>query len=194
MPLVLAAAPLVYDAYVFVGVLGGRDAFLARAGEPSMAFGVVGFVLVLVGLFAHGLLATRLRSVPVETTRGHLSPGNRRLQQASAVFALVFLAAHQRHSIFVAGIEGLGAGGLFERIRNDCDGYVWFSVYVLGLAALALHLAQGAYAACTRARFAAAPVRRLLGGSLVVVVVLSFTLLTDALAAYTAGAPLFSSP
>ena len=38
LPLVLAAWPVLYEAYVFVGIRGGRDAFLARVGEPSALF------------------------------------------------------------------------------------------------------------------------------------------------------------
>jgi hypothetical protein len=195
VPLALAALPLAYDAYVFLGIRGGRDAFLARAGEPSLAFGVVGLALLVTGIGLHAVLAARaVRSVSLAHACGHATVGNRKLQQWSALFVLVFLAAHQRHSIFVAGIEGIGGSGLYERIRNDCDGYGFLATYVVGIAALALHLGQGGLAVAMRGCFAPEATRRMIAASSVLVAVLTFFALTNALAAYTLGAPLFFGP
>ena len=105
---------------------------------------------------------------------------------------LCFLVLRARHSVFFAAIEGIGAAGLYERIRNDCDGYPFLSLYLVGLAALGLHLGQGLRAVAVRGRFAPEPTRRALGAGAVVVAVLAFFFLTDALAAYAIGAPLFS--
>lgn len=193
LPLLVAALPALYDAYVFVGIRGGRDAFLARVGEPSLAFGLAGLVLFVVGVVVHVGLALRvMRAAPVVHALGHASPGNRRLQQASGAFLLLFIAARLPHSVFYAAVEGLGAAGLYERLRNDCDGYVFLALYVTGLAALSLHLGQGLRAIALRGRYAPEATRRLLGHAAVLFGVLCFVLLTDALSAYTLGAPLFS--
>ena len=106
---------------------------------------------------------------------------------------LVFLAVRVRHSVFLAAVEGMGAGGLYERIRADCDGYAFLAAYVLGLAALSVHASQGVIALLDRARFAEGPVRRGLGYGGVLLVLAGAAVVIDALSAYTAGAPLLSS-
>lgn len=193
LPLVVAALPLVYDAYVFVGVRGGRDAFLARAGEPTFAGGVLGLALLAVGLLGHAVLGAR---APKERDahRGHATPGSRALQRMSAPVVAAFLLAHQRHSVFVAGIEGLGGAGLYQRVRDDVDGYGWLAVYVLGLGALALHAGQGAFASASRGRYAPPHVRRALAVGLVGLTVVGYLFLVNALAAFAVGAPLFFGP
>lgn len=123
---------------------GGRERFFVRitgaGGEPwAVALEVA---LVLVPLALHvGLGVVRARA-GLGTAGGYGDVGSRGLQWLTGGLALAFLGAHLAHT-WVRKLAGAGAYGLYEGLREDLPHPIWLGVYVAGVSALCLHLAQG---------------------------------------------------
>lgn len=123
---------------------GGRDRFVLRMpGTQGRAWAVglqVG--LVLVPLALHAVAGTLRARSAAGDAGGYGDAGSRVLQWVAAAAVVLFLAAHLAHT-WVVDLQGAGPFGLYEALRTDLPHSVWLVIYVLGLTALAMHVAQG---------------------------------------------------
>jgi hypothetical protein len=132
---------------------GGRARFARRiAGEGGSAWALVlESVLVLLPLAVHvsvGLARIVRQGRPREAA-GYPSAGSRGLQWITGALVLAMLVVHLGHT-WVAKLGGTGPFALYDGLRTDTGRPLVFAVYVTGLTALCLHLAQGLVAGARR--------------------------------------------
>jgi len=161
--------------------LAGREAFAARAGAAVPPW-VRALVLVPLGLHA----ARSLRRV--EGGAGaYRHEGLWRIQRLAGLCLLAFLVVHLGQAFVPARLEGQVA--VYDRLAASLSLPLFAGVYVLGLAAAALHLAQGLEAVAAGLPAPRARALRAFGlgaGALV------FVLGVDVLSHFTSGRALFA--
>jgi succinate dehydrogenase / fumarate reductase cytochrome b subunit len=144
-------AYLVLHLVVASSATGGRRAF--ADGMVGLGGGGVALwlevLLVFIPLVVHVVLGISLWIRPgADSTSPQPSAGFRTLQRATGVAVLVFLAFHLDHT-FVVGLGG-DANLVYDRLRADMGTPLYLGVYVIGTAAVTLHLATGLPAAARR--------------------------------------------
>jgi succinate dehydrogenase hydrophobic anchor subunit len=177
--LVLAALVVLHVVETSSAIFG-REAFLSRSAAlvPSWARALV--LLPLVG-HASSLFRTR------ELTAGRYpDAGVRKLQRLSGALLLVFLVVHLGHALVPALTTDAAAA--YERLRHDLGQPLYLVVYIVGIAATSLHLAQGMEAASSDVvlRFGERPARivRALGVATAIAV---FAVAMNTLSHFAAG-------
>ncbi|MFW6051252.1 MAG: hypothetical protein ACODAU_08765 [Myxococcota bacterium] len=134
---------LVLHTWETASATGGRERFMlrvlgARGGLLAVALEVV---LILVPLVLHaGLGVCRARHDG--HGRRYVDRSSRWIQWLTGVLVLGFISVHLAHT-WMAKLGGLGPFGLYEALRTDLPRPAYLGVYVVGLTALSLHLAQG---------------------------------------------------
>jgi succinate dehydrogenase/fumarate reductase cytochrome b subunit len=131
--------------------IGGRHAFegsMLGVGDAPITLLLEG-LLVLLPLLVHIVLGLHLWARPPEEPSPHATPALRTIQRGSGLVVLVFLAFHLAHT-FVLELGGADAGLIYDRLRVDMGTPLYLGVYVIGTAAVALHLANGLPAAARR--------------------------------------------
>jgi succinate dehydrogenase / fumarate reductase, cytochrome b subunit len=128
---------------------GGRERFVTRmTGLEGSAMAVLLEVaLVLVPLVLHGVLGV-VRAVRHRGERhaGYPDAGSRMLQGLTGAVVLVFIGVHLTHT-WALKWRGSGHFAAYEALRTDLSQGVYLGLYVVGLTALCVHLAQGLGAA-----------------------------------------------
>jgi len=155
--------------------LRGREAFVGRLGAlvpPWLR------ALVLLPLALHAGVYRR----HAEGSGRHLDDGVRKLQRLAGLGVLAFLVVHLGQAYVPALLEGQEA--VYERLRHVLSLPVFAGIYVVGITAAALHLAQGLEAAASTL---AAPRARLVRSLGVALALLVFALGVGVLSHFTAG-------
>jgi succinate dehydrogenase/fumarate reductase cytochrome b subunit len=146
-------AYLVLHLVVTSSATGGRRAFVD--GMVGLGTGVpllLEVFLVFIPLVTHIVLGISMWARPGEEAASpQPSAGFRTLQRATGIAVLVFLAFHLGHT-FVLGLGGADGYVIYDRLRADMGTPLYLGVYVVGTAAVALHLATGLPAAARRFR------------------------------------------
>lgn len=137
--LVLAVYALFHVAELSSSV-AGREAFVSRSGA-LIAPWLRG--LIFVPIVLHASLALR----PVDGKGRHRDEGVRRLQHLAGFVLAVFLVVHLGQVYLPALLEGQAA--VYDELSHLLSLPVFAGIYVFGVAATALHLAQGVEAAST---------------------------------------------
>lgn len=147
--------------------LGGRGAYDAIVGaiERSrvLPFVEVVFILLPLGFHAgYGLQLLRAEAAPDAVVERYGDRRLWRLQRLSAVFVLVFVLAHLWELRVQRLVFGLPADALYTtltaRLSSTWAGVPFIALfYVLGLFAVAVHLANGLFAATAAWNVAASP-------------------------------------
>ncbi len=148
MPL---GAYLVLHLFEATSAVEGRQAFaegMRGVGSGTLTL-VAEVTLVLVPLVVHAGLGIYLWVRPSDEPSPYATPAMRTLQRGSGLVVLVFLALHLSHT-FALELGGAEASLLYDRLRVDMGTPLYLGVYVIGTAAVALHLANGLPAAARR--------------------------------------------
>lgn len=142
---------LAFHVWEVAAAAGGQGAFAERITGPTAgSLGLlVEVLLILLPLAVH--IVTALMIVAKErdgyTARGYDSPGSRRLQRGSGLLALLFIGAHLQH-IWLARVLGHhDAIEEYGRLAADLGTPLYLGIYIVGLSAVFLHLAEGLTAA-----------------------------------------------
>jgi succinate dehydrogenase/fumarate reductase cytochrome b subunit len=176
----ILAAYLVAHLLELTSSLGGRDAFVGRLGAIVPPW-LRGALLLPLGLHA----ALYLRRA--EGSGRHLDEGVRRLQRLAGLVTLAFLVVHIGQAYVPALLEGQEA--VYDRLVHALSLPAFAGVYVVGLAAASLHLAQGLEAVACAQPAPRVLIARALGVTLALLV---FLLGVDVLSHFTAGRALFA--
>jgi succinate dehydrogenase/fumarate reductase cytochrome b subunit len=123
----------------------GREAFLARMTGVWGGELVIGIEVAVVAAFGlHALLGVVLGVDALRSgERGLYSErATRILQAVTGVLAVAFLVIHLRHT-WMLKLAGSVGPALYDALRDDLGLPFYFAVYVVGLTATLLHLAQG---------------------------------------------------
>jgi succinate dehydrogenase/fumarate reductase cytochrome b subunit (b558 family) len=129
---------------------GGRERFAVRVTGTGGSWVIVLFevALVLAPLTVHivlgALRAGASRREPPHA--GYADAGSRYLQWITGGLTLAFVVGHMAHT-WVAKLGGAGPFELYEALRVDLPRPWYLGLYVVGLTALCLHIAQGVGAA-----------------------------------------------
>lgn len=145
------SAYLLLHVYETSAVASGRDAFVAGLHDRVLVLAVL---FVLLPLAVHALLGVSLwlRPAPGGPGAALASPSSlplRALQRVSGVLVLGFLVLHLGHT-FALGAAGLEGAAIYGRLRADLGTPLYLGAYVVGIAAMSLHLAIGLPAAARR--------------------------------------------
>jgi succinate dehydrogenase/fumarate reductase cytochrome b subunit (b558 family) len=122
----------------------GRDAFVASMrGVGGGSALVLEGIFVLLPLLVHVGLGLSLWVRPAEDADvSYDTEHHRTIQRVSGLLVLAFLAVHASHTLALE-FGGADAVQLYEVLRTDLGKPLYLGVYVVGTAALALHLANG---------------------------------------------------
>jgi len=144
-------AYLVLHIFEASAAVDGRQAFAdSMSGLGGGQALILEGLLVLLPLLVHAALGFAIWARPSkEPASTHPSPAFRNIQRVTGVLVLVFLAFHLAHT-FVLEMNGADAGALYDRLRIDMGTPLHLGVYVIGTAAVALHLALGLPSAARR--------------------------------------------
>lgn len=142
---------LAFHVWETAAASAGQDAFAARLTGPAAgSLGLlVEVLLILLPLVVHavtGLMLVAKERDPKDAG-SYDSPGSRRLQRGSGVVALVFIAAHLRHIWLARVLGGYDAVEVHGLLAQDLGTPSYLAIYVVGLTAVFLHLAEGLTAA-----------------------------------------------
>ena len=139
LPLVLF---VIFHVWEIGAALDGREAFASRLQGIGMASRlIVQTVVVVIPLVVHvGLGLWRARTE--RGAAGYGTIGNRSLQRVTGLVVLVFIGVHLSHT-WLRVFGGHDASGLYELLRLELSTTPFLAIYVVGLAALSLHLGQG---------------------------------------------------
>ncbi len=144
-------AYLVLHLFEASAAVEGRHAFddaMSGVGDAPITLLLEG-LLVLLPLVVHAALGIHLWVKPPDTLSRHATPAFRTIQRASGLLVLVFLAFHLGHT-FVLELGGAGGEAIYDGLRSNLGTPLYLGVYVIGTAAVALHLANGLPAAARR--------------------------------------------
>jgi succinate dehydrogenase/fumarate reductase cytochrome b subunit len=179
-------AYLIFHAWEHWPVRSGRGALFSRLSYSHNT--LLEVVLLLLPLLVHALLGMYLARRP-DGRPAYASPAFHRLQVASGIAALLFIAFHVLGVWLPRVIEQNPLGASYNALRAQAGTMVGLALYVLGLAAVCTHFGQGlgvALAGLTSGRIA--PVyTRAVGVLLGVALYLVFV---NELASYATGARL----
>jgi succinate dehydrogenase / fumarate reductase cytochrome b subunit len=144
-------AYLVLHLFEASSAVGGRRAFVdGMSGVGGGSALLFESVLVLLPLAVHIGLGIAIWARPSPgVTSPHPTTAFRTIQRVTGVVVLAFLLFHLGHT-FALEVEGADANALYDRLWVQLGTPLYIGVYVIGTAAVALHLANGLPAAARR--------------------------------------------
>ena len=124
------------------GLRLGRIGFMMRFRLDGAAWLAATTLLVVLPLLVHAGLGARIVGTRPEEAGPYPDLGVRRLQHLSGGMLLLFMGLHLTQG-WLQRVQGERSELIYELLRDDLAGPVFVPIYVLGLAALGLHSAQG---------------------------------------------------
>ncbi|MBW2462060.1 MAG: hypothetical protein JRH11_10475 [Deltaproteobacteria bacterium] len=192
------SAYLLLHVYETSSAASGRAAFIDGLHGRVLALEAL---LVLLPLVVHALLGLSLwarpssppSSNPAAAPSPYQSDAFRTIQRVTGVVVLAFLTLHLAHT-FALGAAGLGQGAVYDGLRADLGTPLYLGTYVIGIAAMSLHLGNGLPIAARRFGLAASGPgflrARVIAGAVALIV---FVVAINSLGHFAVGASFFGA-